>query len=649
MNTLEKIKNVFKWISFGLLVFVATTTLIALLGQIISDETKITDKIYDVNSFLCILSIILGFTYLMLLYAFKPSNVYKKSKIKNNGPNNKIKTVLKKFWPCILLVIFMGWTAVGCIQASMEAQAEAALRDEIEENDTERNKEIAAWTSGDRMKNAADRSWNGCDNLKDGYFSFLFYAMVAVNVVMLGAKSDNLKKLLLRILLISGLILIFLSLMHLLNPIFLGGRVNYHRAIFNNSNHYGYYLCIISMLCVTMFVKDKNPFFKGISLLGFVLSSFMLIVNNTFGAYLGVMVAIGVMFIFFLFKALFEFFTKEEKYINSLFDFAKIAIISIIFAFFSFTVMSAQSVMSTTEQYYMQKSNITFTFTQRDNTLVISSNQAVMRNTTFTKSGDNRVYTTDKKVMKLVESLEDYDASATYYKIEEFLYELVDEDVIVEEKTPDTFPTKTIIKTNFEQLGKDIGIIFNHFEKENNNNSVIENNAENTSENKVEENEENKENKSGLSDAVSNTGSGRGEVWLKSLDLIKQRPLFGWGLENMLNEFYYQYGINEGRTHNLILQLAGTTGIFGMLFYMIAVIAIFFKVISNYKNWGVIEYIAVPTFIAYMVSSMFGNSAFYTSPYFMIILGMMIASMIYKEKNESNKKLEKATLNQLKK
>ena len=66
----------------------------------------------------------------------------------------------------------MGWTAVGCIQASMEASAEAALKAGIE---TERNKEIAAWTSGDRMENAADRSWNGCDNLKDGYFSFLFY------------------------------------------------------------------------------------------------------------------------------------------------------------------------------------------------------------------------------------------------------------------------------------------------------------------------------------------------------------------------------------------------------------------------------------------------------------------------------------------
>ena len=82
-----------------------------------------------------------------------------------------------------------------------------------------------------------------------------------------------------------------------------------------------------------------------------------------------------------------------------------------------------------------------------------------------------------------------------------------------------------------------------------------------------------------------------------------------------------------------------------MLLYMVAVIAIFFKVLLNYKNWGLVEYVAVPIFIAYMVSSMFGNSAFYTSPYFMMILGMMVAFMIYKE---NNKNLEKETLKQMK-
>ena len=624
MESITKYKNVFKWISFCILLLVTITTLIALSWKGINSESVIPDTIYSINCFLCVVSIIVACLYLFAMYLSKSTTTYGNYNKKIKTEKKDLKKILKRIWPCILLIVFLAWTAIGCIQASMEAAAEATLKDEILENDTERNKEIAAWTSGDRMANAADRAWNGCDNLKDGYFSFLFYAMVALNVVMLGSKSDNLKKIILRVLLISGLILVLFSFLQLLDPVYMSGIVSYKRAIFNNSNHYGYYLCIITMLCATMFVKDKNIYFKCISLLGFALTSFMLIVNNTFGAYLGVMVARAVIFVFSLVKGILEIYLKKENYFNSLYDFARVLTLTIIFAFFSFTIISAESIYSANEQYYMQKSHIGFSFAQRDNVLVITSNQATMRNTSYTKSGDNRVYKTDKKTFKLVESLDEYDATAKYYTIEGFIYELVDEEVTFEEKTPESFPKTTIVETNFKQLVKDIGIIFNHFEKTEKNENIEK--LETTNQASGEEN------KSGLSDEVSNTGSGRGEVWLKSLDLIAQRPVFGWGLENLLNEFYYQYGINEGRTHNLILQLAGTTGIFGVLFYMVAVIAIFFKVVRNYKKWGLIEYITIPTFIAYMVSSMFGNSAFYTSPYFMIILGMMIASMIYKEK-----------------
>ena len=191
--------------------------------------------------------------------------------------------------------------------------------------------------------------------------------------------------------------------------------------------------------------------------------------------------------------------------------------------------------------------------------------------------------------------------------------------------------------------------------------------------------------KSGLTEEVSKTGSGRGEVWIRSLDLMNQRPWFGWGLENLLNEFYQQYGISEGRTHNLILQMGGCTGIPGILMYLVATIAIFLKVVFDVKlrrydrngkiivsivfvlitvltnffistltdkllinglasvivlailyalvfiksirfrimDWNEFELIGSGVFVSYMISSLFGNSAFYTSPYFMIFLGML--------------------------
>lgn len=587
MNALTKYKNIFKWISFGILVLVSTTTLLSMIGKVMFPGSSLADNIYGINGFLCVISIISACVYGLGIYVLKSDDTYgkhSKSKV-NEGKIN-----LRKIWPCILLVIFMGWTAVGCIQASMEAAAEAALRDEIKENDTERNKEIAAWTSGDRMENAADRAWNGCTNLKDGYFSFLFYAMVAVNVVMLGAKSDNLKKIILRILLVSSLILTLFAFLSLFNPTFLNGMVKYNRAIFNNSNHYGYYLCISSMLCVGLFIKEKNLYFKVISLLGFILTTFMLIVNNTFGAYLGVMIAIGLLFIFNIAQYILAQIKQSPLIKQSLMDVIKSSVIVIIFTAFSYIISGVDvKVGARADNTY---------YTRTALNINLFKNQNV--------SGD-----TEKENF------------ATYNVVW-----ISDEG----RTTKEVGQTKSFVERNFVQLGNDIKTIFNFFDEENNEIKVNSSGESIEAVSGNKQNEEQAENKSGLSDAVSNTGSGRGEVWLTSLKLIKQRPVFGWGLENLLNEFYYQYGVNEGRTHNLILQLAGTTGVFGMLFYMIAIIAIFFKVMARYRNWGVIEYVAVPTFIAYMVSSMFGNSAFYTSPYFMIILGMMIATTLFKGK-----------------
>lgn len=618
MENLTKFKNIFKWISFGILIIVTTTTLIAL---VIQGETGISDTIYGINKFLCVISLIAIAVYLIGIRILKSDESHLEHSHRKKKTKFEIKPFFRKTWPCILLIIFVLWTAVGCIQASMEAAAEAALVDEIKENDTERNKEIAAWSSTNRMKNAADRAWNGCNNLKDGYFSFLFYATVAINVIILGKNSDNLKKYILRVFLVTSFIIVLFSFLTFFDPIFLDGAVKFNRAIFNNSNHYGYYLCLASMVSAMLFIKEKNLYFKILSLLAFTLTAFMLIVNNTFGAYLGVMVAIAIVTICALVNLIYKFMTKHEKLKEGIKDFVCTAIITTIYTFFSCIIISASSKVSTQdEKIYIEQYLIT-TLGQYNVYTVRSDESIVIKETSFELSGDNRIYATNQKVLQLVKSNDKFDKNANYYKMYGVLYKAIKEETTTNIKTPEEYNSKTIVKTNFEQLGKDIGIIFGFYNSEETTESTtIENNTENVNE------------KSGLTEEVSNTGSGRGEVWIKSLDLIKQRPIFGWGLENLLNEFYYQYDINEGRTHNLILQLAGTTGIFGMLFYMVAVIAIFFKTLRRHRNWDLIEFVAVPTFIAYMVSSMFGNSAFYTSPYFMIILGIMIATTLYKEK-----------------
>ncbi|MBO5142501.1 MAG: O-antigen ligase family protein [Clostridia bacterium] len=677
---IEKYRKIFRMVSFVILLLVSTTTVTSLIMQAITSESKITDKIYGINGFLCVISIIASVLYILST-----------NKIRNvSGPNKikvilqELKTSLKKNWPCAILVVFMLWTAVGCIQASSEAAAERLIRSQgqrIEElqkeiefgtkNEVEKakkeleslqkkydkNLEIANWSSGDRMANAADRSWNGCDNLKDGYFSFLFYAMVAVNVLMLGANSDKLKKVILRTILYSATIIMILSFINLFDIASFGGIVRWNRAIFNNSNHYGYYLCIVTMLSATMFIKDKNINIKIIDLLIFALASFMLIINNTFGAYLGVMFAIAVLFIFTIGKELITILIKKNNYKESIKEIIKVSIVAFIFGFFSLTITNADASIYMDGKYLCKNSFVATIYGQHNVLIKRTNDEGIVRKITFEKSGDNRIYTINDKTLKLVKTEKDYDETAKYYKLEKHLYKIIEDTTTTKLMTPEEF-SKPIVQKNFNQLFKDIGIIFNFYDENEKNadknaNTISkmqsgeksgeqsgEISKEQSGEKILTQSGEEVNEKSGLTEDVSNTGSGRGEVWIKSLDLIKQRPLFGWGLENMLNEFYYQFGINEGRTHNLILQLAGTTGIVGMLLYIVGVAAVFFKVLAKYKKWGTVEYICVPTFMAYMVSSLFGNSAFYTSPYFMIILGMMLATMVYGPEEEENEKIE---------
>lgn len=125
-------------------------------------------------------------------------------------------------------------------------------------------------------------------------------------------------------------------------------------------------------------------------------------------------------------------------------------------------------------------------------------------------------------------------------------------------------------------------------------------------------------------EGIWNTGAGRMQIWFAGVELIKQKPIFGFGLESLHKEFYGQFGISEGRTHNLILQLSATTGIPGMLLYIIAISIIMIRNLKNYKNWSDIEYITMFVCISYMISSMFGNSSYYVSPYFMLFVGFII-------------------------
>jgi len=124
-------------------------------------------------------------------------------------------------------------------------------------------------------------------------------------------------------------------------------------------------------------------------------------------------------------------------------------------------------------------------------------------------------------------------------------------------------------------------------------------------------------------------GTNRMALWINGINFVKESPLLGYGPDN-LNPLYADVGIHQDRPHNLLIQLATTSGIPGMLLYVTAVGIIVVKgIIKLLKNdKGKIVLLIVVT---YLISAMFGNSMFYTSPYFFIALGSLMNSNLEKK------------------
>lgn len=142
---------------------------------------------------------------------------------------------------------------------------------------------------------------------------------------------------------------------------------------------------------------------------------------------------------------------------------------------------------------------------------------------------------------------------------------------------------------------------------------------------------EEKKRKEVIENNFQKAGSFRMQIWLHAIEFILEKPIIGYGPDNLEGE-YLQLRINQDRPHNLIIYLACVSGIPGMLLYVTAVGIIVVKGIKKLfsnNSEGTIYLIVV---ITYLISSMFGNSMYYTSPYFFIFLGsLMQCNLIKKE------------------
>lgn len=131
------------------------------------------------------------------------------------------------------------------------------------------------------------------------------------------------------------------------------------------------------------------------------------------------------------------------------------------------------------------------------------------------------------------------------------------------------------------------------------------------------------------------SGTNRLDLWINGIRFIGNKPIFGYGFEN-LEEPYSKVLKCEltDRPHNMFIQVGANTGIMGLLSYISFLFITFISILKNLKK--VDKYVMCFVFmsIGYISSSMFGNSMFYTTPYYMTSLGV-IFSVYFKERKKS--------------
>ncbi len=115
-------------------------------------------------------------------------------------------------------------------------------------------------------------------------------------------------------------------------------------------------------------------------------------------------------------------------------------------------------------------------------------------------------------------------------------------------------------------------------------------------------------------------GHGRMFLWKQSLKMIPNRPIFGYGPEILDAELSKDMWVD--RPDNEFIQHAVFLGIPGLLFYLAALISMFVRQWIHMKKLEKTTLIAAGCVIAYLISSLFGNSMFYTAPYLYMFLGL---------------------------
>ena len=123
------------------------------------------------------------------------------------------------------------------------------------------------------------------------------------------------------------------------------------------------------------------------------------------------------------------------------------------------------------------------------------------------------------------------------------------------------------------------------------------------------------------SEEAAQAGSRRWPMWTNGVRFALDKPIFGYGPDN-LGEKYREVGLKTDRPHNEIIQFSASLGFPAAILYLIALGIHFIQFFRNRKRLSVTMYGVIVAVGTYFVSSMFGNTMYYTTPFYAIMLGI---------------------------
>ena len=122
------------------------------------------------------------------------------------------------------------------------------------------------------------------------------------------------------------------------------------------------------------------------------------------------------------------------------------------------------------------------------------------------------------------------------------------------------------------------------------------------------------------SEDAASAGTARWGIWLKAVEFIKEKPLFGHGFGGIAYRLSDATG--SEKVHNEYLEYAAYYGIPAAIIYIGGLVSIYIKALIKRKSVDNATFCCLVAAFGYIVSAFFGNEIIYTIPYFFILLGL---------------------------